>query len=568
MAVPRELVSRMQRSEVKVSLKTSDPLTATVRSRLLSNAFDVLFKGLVAMPQFPIEMINARIRDYFQACLNKSLEHAQLLPVDPFGDIEKEVGYLRDSVAQMRMQLAMQTFSHSVVQDATSLLQQSSPEAGSPDPEALQYACNTVLRAKIENSRILAAQLSGRYEETAPRDPLFVGMSANGLPPLHGETIAVDPKLIALTAVGELYCVFKGKHDWVDKTALDVRRVLALAEEAIGANKPIRSVGTDDVKKVRDLLGALPPNYAKFKKNSAMSAQAVIDKSANGPTLSVKTQDKYFTLFKAFLRWAVNEGYLDKEPGQNIKVAGVAKLTAFDKRLPYSVAQLKAILTSPLYTGHKSETSRHRPGTLVIRDGKFWVPLIALYSGMRMGEIVQLLTADMRQEDGIWYFDVTKSEGDGKKIKTESSIRRVPVHRALIVAGLLGAKAKAKPNDRLFPDIEPGADGYFSHNLSKWWGRYSRQVGFWMKKTAFHSFRHNFKDAGLNAKIPEFALRALMGHADKSVHASYGSGPSLKVLKEEIDKVGYPIDLHTLSAGSAWEIGFTDLHRDDDGRAG
>lgn len=544
MAVPRELVSRMQRSEVKVSLKTDDPLIATVRSRLLSNAFDVLFKGLMEMPQFPIEMINEHIRDYFQACLNKSLEHAQLLPTDPLGDIEKEVDYLRDSVAQMRLQLAAQTFGHSVVQDATSLLQQSSPGTGFPDPEALQYACSTVLRAQIENFRILAAQLSGRYEETAPRDPLFAGMAANGLPPLRGETVSVDPKIITLKSVGELYCAFKGKHDWVNKTASDVRRILALAEEMIGADKPIRSVDTDDVKKVRDLIGKLPPNYVKYKKNGTMSAQAVIDQSASGPTLSVKTQDKYFTLFKAFLRWASNEGYLDKEPGQNIKVAGVAKLTSFDKRLPYSVAQLKAIFASPLYTGHKSESVRHHPGTLVIRDGKFWVPMIALYSGMRMGEIVQLLASDLKQQDGIWYFDVTKTEGDGKKIKTESSIRRVPVHHVLIEVGLLDAKAKAKPSDRLFPDIEPGADGYFSHNFSKWWGRYSRQVGFWAKKTAFHSFRHNFKDAGLNAKMPEFAMRALMGHADKSVHASYGSGPSLKVLKEEIDKVDYPVGLH------------------------
>lgn len=37
------------------------------------------------------------------------------------------------------------------------------------------------------------------------------------------------------------------------------------------------------------------------------------------------------------------------------------------------------------------------------------------YSGMRMGEIVQLLIADVKKEDGIWFFQVTKSEGDNKK---------------------------------------------------------------------------------------------------------------------------------------------------------
>lgn len=550
MAVPRQLVPRMRRSELKVSLRTSDPLAAKVRSRLLSNAFDMLFKGLEAMPHLTPAMIDERIRDYFQRCLNKSLEYALLLPTDPFCDLEKEVIALRDSVEQMRKQLAAQSFSQSLVQDATTVLQQSTSENDFIDPETLQYACGTVLRAKIENARVLAAQLSGRYEDTAPRDPLFAGMAATGLPPIEGDAAPTQPKWLTLKAVGELYCDFKGKHDWVSKTAMDVRRILTLAEEAIGADKPMRLVDTDDVKAVRDLIAALPPNYAKYKANNSLTAKAVVEKSGVGPTLSVKTQDKYFTLFKAFLRWATNENYIDKEPGLNIKVAGVAKLTPYDKRRPYSAEQLKTIFASPLYSGHKMETMRHRPGKLLIRDGKFWVPLIALYSGMRMGEIVQLLVADVKQEEGIWYFDVTKTEGDGKKIKTHSSIRRVPVHHTLIDAGFLDAMAKAKSKGRIFLDIEPGADGYFSHNFSKWWGRYSRQVGFSKQKTAFHSFRHNFKDAGLNAKMPEFVLRALMGHSDKSVHASYGSGPSLAVLKDEIDKVHYPIDLEHLSAVS------------------
>src|SRR5690606_5926588 len=152
---------------------------------------------------------------------------------------------------------------------------------------------------------------------------------------------------------------------WVGKTASDVRRVLTLAEEAIGADKPMRLVNTDDVRGVRDLIAALPPNYAKYKANNSLTAKAVVEKNSAGLTLSVKTQDKYFTLLKAFVRWATTENYVDKGPGPNIKVAGVAKLTPFDERRPYSAEQLKAIFASPLYRGHKTETMRHRPGTLL-----------------------------------------------------------------------------------------------------------------------------------------------------------------------------------------------------------
>lgn len=206
---------------------------------------------------------------------------------------------------------------------------------------------------------------------------------------------------------------------------------------------------------------------------------------------------------------------------------------------------MKRIFASPAFTGHKSEGRRVEKGLMVVRDGKFWIPLVALYSGLRAGEIVQLLKADIREEDGVWFFDITKSEDDGKKLKTQSSIRKVPIHAALIGLGFLDHVKKAKGSGRIFPDIALGNDGYPSHNWSKWWGRYTALIKVATPKTAFHSFRHNFKDALQNAKAPEYIARALMGHADESVHSSYGSGPSLKLLKEEIDKIAYPgVDLN------------------------
>lgn len=169
--------------------------------------------------------------------------------------------------------------------------------------------------------------------------------------------------------------------------------------------------------------------------------------------------------------------------------------------------------------------------------------MVALYSGMRAGEILQLLRSDVKNENGIWYFDVSKGEGEDKKIKTVSSIRQVPIHEKLIQLGFLDQIADIQPKQRIFPDIERGSDGYYSHNFSKWWGRYSREIGFWKDKTAFHSFRHTFKDALSDAQVPEISARALMGHANDSVHGNYGSGPSLITLKNHIDKIAYPISL-------------------------
>src|SRR6185312_3760361 len=205
------------------------------------------------------------------------------------------------------------------------------------------------------------------------------------------------------------------------------------------------------------------------------------------------TQDKYLVMLKQLLIWAANEGYIEKVPGRGVTVAGVGKTNPAEQRNPYSAEQLVAIFKSPLYTGHRSERTRHQAGKLVLRDGKFWVPLVALFSGMRVGEIIQLSRTDVRESDGVVYFDV--NDGDGKQVKTTSSKRRVPVHPTLIEMGFLKFVHSVKHGGRIFSDIEPGQDGSFSHNFSKWWGRYSRQVGFRSPKTSFHSLRHGFRDA-------------------------------------------------------------------------
>lgn len=108
---------------MKASLQTTDPLAAKVRVRLLSNALDVLFSKAESMAHISIPTINERIRGYFQECLNRSLEHTQLLPMDPAGDVGAEIAGLRESVEAMRKQLQTQSFSHSVVEAATSLLE-------------------------------------------------------------------------------------------------------------------------------------------------------------------------------------------------------------------------------------------------------------------------------------------------------------------------------------------------------------------------------------------------------------------------------------------------------------
>jgi len=187
-----------------------------------------------------------------------------------------------------------------------------------------------------------------------------------------------------------------------------------------------------------------------------------------------------------------------------------------------------------------------------VRDGKFWVPIIALYSGLRLGEIAQLLVSDIKWEHDIPYFDINKGEGeDDKQLKTWASVRRVPIHPKLIALGLLAhveQQRQKNPKGRIFPEVTPGKDGYYSANISKWFSRYAKAVEVKTPKTSFHSFRHNFKDALVRGGVTEAFSKAMMGHADESVHENYGSDLTIPLLTQAIGRALIPVCLNHLKA--------------------
>lgn len=123
------------------------------------------------------------------------------------------------------------------------------------------------------------------------------------------------------------------------------------------------------------------------------------------------------------------------------------------------------------------------------------MPLIALFTGARLGEICQLDTSDICTIDGISCIVVSRRSLVGstdKQLKTSASDRLIPVHQTLIDCGLLhfaGAKRKAGAV-KLFDDIDSGSTRSRPVAFSKWFTQFLRATGAQKGSTSFHSFRH------------------------------------------------------------------------------
>jgi integrase len=543
--VPKHLVERAKTPVVQYSLGTTDKTEAKKRARIEDVKFDRWLadveagrgapcvagaSNLSAPRRISVAEWTAYVREYVseQDVLRRTRCRDRV--PDPENDISDEDVIEKLRYEQSAIRKAMDGFRQPdaerwISQAVTEVSKRVGAEIDLPMPFGLY---NFIGRGLQEIARRQEARFTQGYSPEF-YDPDFA-------PRAPGATTKVGG--MSFRQLGDAYVAFKKTGKWADTTEADMQRVRTLVYRVIDADKPARDISIDDVRKVRDAIATMPVGTLRPKKAK---------KGAEPPkALSFATQEKNFRFFKAILKWGVDEGHLDTMPGAGVKLAP-AQDAGEAGRDPYSPNQLRVIFASPLFTGvaRVALTARHEPGPKIIRDGWYWVPLIGVYTGMRAGEIVQLLTADVKTEGGITFFDVSK--GGSKRLKTSGSARRIPVPQVLLDLGFAGVVAEADPKGRLFPEIRMGEGNGNSAVFTQFWTRYGRSVGFHTPKTVFHSFRHNFTDALREAEVPDFIQHVLTGHKSGSVHEGYGAGPSLAKLKEAIDKVVYPtIDIKGL----------------------
>ncbi len=176
-----------------------------------------------------------------------------------------------------------------------------------------------------------------------------------------------------------------------------------------------------------------------------------------------------------------------------------------------------------------------------------------------MNEILQLERGDLREEDGVTFFDVNDREElpydpklFEKRLKTQNSVRRVPVHEELFRLGFVRWVAD-RPAGRLFPDAAGSNVERPSIVFSKRFNTFLKSRKVWVpRRKVFHSFRNNFNDALRNGGVERELREAINGWTTrKSMDAEYGLGHNLRTLRDAVNKAAYPLlDLgHIVEAG-------------------
>lgn len=366
-------------------------------------------------------------------------------------------------------------------------------------------------------------QLDFSYKDQLPKLFPEVFKPKIDLPPVPAEDDQTPPKKKQKSAtVGKVLKEYWEEREptWKPRSKTEIRRALDHLVQFVGKDSDIREVDGETLRRYKH--------------------QLTKEEIAPGKPRSVKTvNDKYLCFQKTFFTWAKNNSYITQNPVEGLLIKERKDKRPDEEQDPFTKDELKMMFVESQEYG---EDQMEKPY-------QFWMPLIGLYTGMRIEEICQLYVSDLKKIDGIWCFDINQNKPD-KSVKT-SERRIVPLHPFLAEElNFVGyVKSLPDPKDRIFPELKRIKNRY-SHHASPWFSDFKQRCGVVAppRKKTFHSFRHTVIDHLLQKDIQDRIISMLVGHSIQGqTKGRYGKRlKPKKMYKKAVLQLDYGIDLSHL----------------------
>jgi integrase len=334
------------------------------------------------------------------------------------------------------------------------------------------------------------------------------------------------------------------KNRWTQSTRAAHKPVFRLLKDTLGSTRDVASIDREDGRRLFDMMVRLPKGLGKVAALKGLPVPEAVDKATELglPTISPKTiNDSYFVFSKAIFSFAVDEGWVERNPlAGDYRVAD--PVAEEDKRDPFRPEQLQVLFgAEPWQSGYDERDTK---------PSRFWVPLICLFHGLRLGEAAGLRIEDVVEREGVPVLQVRGYEG--RSLKTKGSRGLLPLHPELIRIGFLAYVSKRRDagGEALFPDVRTNVNGKVGAKLGEWFSGLVKERGLLGERLGMHSFRHAFEDRLREAEIAERTALALARRSERGSRKGYGEGVSVQSRAAAMAKIIYPkLDLSHLHSG-------------------
>jgi len=373
-----------------------------------------------------------------------------------------------------------------------------------------------------------------------PREPYLVETKS-----VEVKYNKVENSKLIREVVDEFLVLRKGV---VGKKLLSEYKVLTDEFIEIIGNIPVSLLSKDSIRKYIKTLIKLPVNRRKNPRYRDLSIDEIMKLKDVKPQSRINV-NKCLTRLTTFMKFGVSQGYIKENYIDGMKIP-ISKKDERKKREPFSQEDLVKILNPNTYLDwtidyKKISSNQHTTFTtnknVKLSNPYYWSFLIGIFTGMRTNEISQLRIDDLVKEGNVWMIIIDETQG--KRVKTTSSIRKVPVHPQLVSLGFLKyiEILKSKGVDRVFPELTKDRDGYSSKISRHYNERFLPSVGVWKKQVkVLYSTRHTFINRCYNKGVDRDIIKQIVGHEPDFTMDVYGGNPFTPTqLYQGISKVTY-----------------------------
>ncbi len=226
-------------------------------------------------------------------------------------------------------------------------------------------------------------------------------------------------------------------------------------------------------------------------------------------------QSKVRSLMHMLYRWAMSRGVIERDWSQYVELTAPE---ADSSRRVFTREEIRALWRLWREGGPvPGEPERFRGGVMLESV------LLLLYTGLRVGELLDLRRGDVNLKERFI---------DLRGTKTKAARRRVPLHTDIlpVMARILDRAGQ----EQLFTGPEGKALTYSQYKYG-WFDRVLPALG--MRHTP-HDTRHTFVSALDTAGVRRAAMMFIVGHSQRDVTDRY-THKDLPELLAEVDKLSY-----------------------------
>lgn len=203
--------------------------------------------------------------------------------------------------------------------------------------------------------------------------------------------------------------------------------------------------------------------------------------------------------------------------------------------MPYSDMDLKEIF-NPAHNHFKDNPD------------DFWVILMGMFAGARTNAAATIKYQDIVNIDGCFCIHFNKGDDKNKHLKTEATIRLLPMPQQLLDLGFIDwvqrkkKRLNAQDDDQIFTNAINSKGNYNNKYVSDQILPFVRSLNLskpYKGKLDFHSFRNNASLQLQDIFVPQSYINNIMGWKGQTIMEQHYSKHSLSKIKVQADKLRY-----------------------------